>query len=184
MGKSEAAKSFAKLGVPVFDSDACVHELFVSDEKLKQDIKINFPDATENNEINRAKLGAIVFNSAEKTKQLEALVHPHVREAQEKFLAKYKNKKAPLVAFDIPLLFETGAEQRLDKTLVISASKQTQQQRVLERGGMTKEKFAAILAMQMDDAEKQKRASFVISSENGIEPMQKEIESLIKQLTT
>ncbi|MCK5042092.1 MAG: dephospho-CoA kinase, partial [Sphingomonadales bacterium] len=145
---------------------------------------INFPDATENNEINRAKLGAIVFNSAEKTKQLEALVHPHVREAQEKFLAKYKNKKAPLVAFDIPLLFETGAEQRLDKTLVISASKQTQQQRVLERGGMTKEKFAAILAMQMDDAEKQKRASFVISSENGIEPMQKEIESLIKQLTT
>ena len=183
MGKSEAAKCFAKNGVPVFDSDACVHNLFQNNQNLKQEIKSNFPQAIDGDQIDRTKLGMLVFNSPEKINILENIVHPHVRAEQERFKNHHKEKNTPLVVFDIPLLFETGAEQHLDKTLVITASKKTQEERVLSRAGMSKERFEAILSLQKDDAEKRKLADFVISSENGREAMQKDIESLIKKLT-
>jgi dephospho-CoA kinase len=183
MGKSEAAKSFAKLGIPVFDSDACVHNIFHNNDKLKQQIKSLFPEAVENNQINRQALGQLVFGSTDKIKQLESLVHPLVLEEQKNFSKQQEKNGASLIVFDIPLLFETGGFERMDKTLVVSAPKDIQEQRVLERPNMTKEKFAAILAKQMSDEEKTKRADFVISSANGKEAMQKDIESLIKQLT-
>lgn len=183
MGKSEAAKIFVKNDVPVFDSDACVHNLFFTNQKLKKQIGDVFPDAIEGNQINRAKLGSIVFGSKEKTKKLEALIHPLVRREQDQFLKEHAAAKTPLVVFDIPLLFETGAEQRLDKTLLISAPKEIQKQRVLVRDGMSEEKFEAILSRQMPDEQKQKLANYVISSANGKEAMQKDIESLIKQLS-
>ena len=182
MGKSEAAKSFVQQGVAVFDSDATVHQLFKTNEKLIAEIKDKFPAAVKNDIVDRARLGADVFGNVEKTKQLEALVHPLVISEQQVFLNKHKALNSSIVVFDIPLLFETGADKRVDKTLVISAPRQVQEERVLKRPDMTQEKFEAILGQQMPDKDKCARADYIIKSDGGIEAMQKDIKALIGQL--
>lgn len=182
MGKSETTKAFAREGVPTFDSDAEVHRLFIQDADLKEAIRAQFPAAVKNNKIDRGVLGKEVFGSKDKIAKLEAIVHPMVQAAQQKFLKEQASKNSPLVVIDIPLLFETGGDKRVDKTLVVSAPKEVQQERVLAREGMSVERFEKIINQQMPDEEKQKKADYVIKTDSGIEAMQKDVRALIKQL--
>lgn len=162
MGKSTVAAMFAARGVPVFDADATVHRLQGKGGKLVAEIEALFPDTTGLEGVNRTALGEAVLGNTAKLKRLEALVHPAVDEERAAFLAEHGD--APLVLFDIPLLFETGGESRVDKVVVVSAPPEVQRARVLARPGMTEARLDAILARQTPDAEKRARADFVIAT--------------------
>jgi len=160
MGKSTVASMFEELGVPVFDADATVHRLQGEGGRLVAAIEAMFPDTTGPKGVDRTLLGEAVLADPRALEQLEALVHPAVGEERAAFLAVHKD--APLVVFDVPLLFETGGESRVDKVAVVSAPADIQRARVLARPGMTEARLDAILARQMPDAEKRARADFVI----------------------
>ena len=162
MGKSTVAAMFEEAGVPVFDADAAVHRLQGPDGALVPAIEAAFPGTTGLGGVDRGKLGALVLGDPEALGRLEAIVHPAVAEMRRRFLADHK--EAPLVVFDIPLLFEKGGGAGLDAVAVVSAPAQVQRERVLARPGMTTEKFEHILALQMPDAEKRARADFVIDT--------------------
>ncbi|RDI62253.1 dephospho-CoA kinase [Microvirga subterranea] len=161
MGKSATADIFRRLGVPVHDADAAVHALYAG--RAPPLIEEAFPGTVANGAVDRAKLGAAVLGHPERMKRLEAIVHPLVREEEEAFLRRVA-RPASLAVLDIPLLFETGAEARCDAVLVVSAPADVQRERVLRRPGMTEEKFKAILAKQMPDAEKRARAHFILDT--------------------
>ena len=163
MGKSTVAAMFAELGVPVFDADAAVHRLQGKDGRLVAAIEAAFPGITGPDGVDRAKLGPGVLGDDAAMKRLEGIVHPAVGEERAAFLAA--NAAAPIVVFDVPLLFETGGEARVDRIVVVSADADTQGARVLARPGMTPEKFAAILARQTPDAAKRAGADFVIPTD-------------------
>jgi dephospho-CoA kinase len=162
MGKSATAAMFAELGVPVFDADATVHRLQAAGGTLVPPIEAAFPGSTIAGAVDRARLGALVFGNDEAMKRLEAIVHPAVAAERAAFLAQHGDA---LVVFDIPLLFETGADAIVDKIVVVSAPADVQRARVLARPGMTLAKFEAILARQTPDADKRARADFVITTD-------------------
>lgn len=160
MGKSTVAAMFAEAGIAVFDADAAVHALQGPDGRLLPAIEAAFPGTTGPGGVDREKLGALVLGDTPALRRLEAIVHPAVAAERSAFLARHDT--APLVVLDIPLLFETGGERAVDTIVVVSAPADVQRARVLARSGMTPEKFAAILARQMPDAEKCARADHVI----------------------
>ena len=162
MGKSTVATMFAELGVPVFDADAAVHRLQGKGGRLVAAIAAAFPGTTGFDGVDRTALGEAVLGKPELLKRLEAIVHPAVGEERAAFLAQ--NASARLVVFDVPLLFETGGESRVDKVAVVSAPAEVQRARVLARPGMTAARFDAILARQTPDAEKRARADYVIDT--------------------
>lgn len=162
MGKSTVATMFAELGVPVFDADAAVHRLQGKGGRLVAAIEAAFPGTTGFDGVDRTALGEAVLGKPELLKRLEAIVHPAVGEERAAFLAQ--NASARLVVFDVPLLFETGGESRVDKVAVVSAPAEVQRARVLARPGMTAARFDAILARQTPDAEKRARADYVIDT--------------------
>ena len=162
MGKSAVATMLEELGVPVFDADAAVHALQGPGGALLPAIEAAFPGTTGPQGVDRARLGTAVFGDAEKLRMLEGIVHPAVGAMRQEFLAD--NAEAPLVVFDIPLLYERTGATGLDAVVVVSAPPEAQRQRVLARPGMTPEKFAQILALQVPDAEKRARADFVIDT--------------------
>ncbi len=165
MGKSEASKAFRRLGVPVFDADAAVHELMAPGGRGHKAIQMMFPAAVAaDGSIDRKRLGAAVFEKPHDLRRLEGILHPLVGEARQQFLRRARALGAPLVVLDVPLLFETGGERACDYVAVVSAPAFVQRRRALRRPGMTEKKLAGILAQQTPDAEKRRRADFIIPS--------------------
>ncbi len=162
MGKSTAAAMLRRLGVPVHDADATVHRLMGRGGGAVAAIGAAFPGVVVEGAVDRRRLGGRVFGDAAALRRLEAILHPQVRRDGEAFLRAQARHRRPLVVLDIPLLYETGAERRCDAVLVVSAPACVQAARVLARPGMTPEKFRAILAQQRPDAEKRRRADFVL----------------------
>lgn len=180
MGKSAVAAMFQGLGVPVFDADKAVHQLQGPDGALLSAIEAAFPGTTGPAGVERQKLGAAVFGNGEALKRLEAIVHPAVAEMRRAFLRDHA--AAPLIVFDIPLLFEKGGAQQVDAVVVVSASAAAQRARVLARPGMTEEKFAQILKLQVPDAEKRARADFVIDTGTSLAETRHAVQQLVHRL--
>ncbi len=187
MGKSTAASMLQSLGIPTHDSDTAVHDILSNDPKAITAIKTAFPrwryfGLYTRGGINRKTLGKIVFKNEAKRKMLEGILHPRVQKCQSDFIRQQRTSGKDMVALDIPLLFETGAEQRVDVTINVSAPAHIQAARVLARPNMSEEKFAAIKAAQMDDAEKSARADYVLPSGLGRAHMIKELKKIILQI--
>lgn len=180
MGKSATAGMFRTLGVPVHDADAAVHRLYRG--AAVAPVEAAFPGVTREGAIDRKALGARVINDPDAMRRLEAIVHPLVRREEEAFLAKARSAGARLVVLDIPLLFETGGRQRVDAVAVVSAPKAVQRDRVLARPGMTEDTFEAILAKQMPDADKRRRAHFVIDTGRGFEAARHQVAGIVRAL--
>lgn len=180
MGKSATAAKFAALGVPVFDADAAVHALYAG--AGARPVAEAFPGVMLDGVIDRKRLAAEVLGRPEALKRLEAIVHPLVRQAETAFLRGCLERRAPLALLDIPLLLETGDLDRCDVVAVVSAPAPVQKQRVLARPGMTEAKFAAILARQMPDADKRRRAHAVIDTGAGHEVTAAGVRALVRAL--
>jgi dephospho-CoA kinase len=178
MGKSTAARFFAEAGVPVHDSDAIVHALYEGEAVAA--IARAFPGSTSGGKIDRSKLAALVLNDSAALVRLEAIVHPLVSQARERFLAEQAVKGTPVVVVDVPLLFETGIERGCDAVVVVSTSAEQQRRRVLERPGMSEEKFAAILKKQMPDAEKRRRADFIVDSSGDFDHARAQVRDILR----
>jgi dephospho-CoA kinase len=181
MGKSTVAAMFAEMGVPVFDADAEVRRMQGAGGALLPAIESAFPGTTGPEGVDRAALGAAVFADPDALARLEAIVHPAVRTAREAFLIEHGG--APLVVFDIPLLFEKGGVEEVDAVLVVSAPPEVQRERVLARPGMTAERFAQILALQLPDAQKRERADYVIETGCTLEQTRAAVAQLVDKLT-
>jgi dephospho-CoA kinase len=181
MGKSAVAAMFRGLGVPVFDADAAVHGLQGPGGACIDPIERAFPGTTGPAGVDRQKLGAAVFGNPEALKRLEAIVHPEVAELRRTFLAD--NAAAPLIVFDIPLLFEKTGQHGLDAVLVVSAPAAMQRERVLARPGMTPEKFEQILKLQVPDAEKRARADYVIDTGVSLAETRHAVQRLVHTIT-
>ena len=181
MGKSTVAAMFVDRGVPVFDADAVVHQLQGPNGALVDAIESAFPGATNENGVDRAKLGAQVFGDSAKLKRLEAIVHPAVASERAAFLGA--NANAPMVVFDIPLLLEKGRTPDIDAVVVVSAPADVQRARVLARPGMTEEKFNHILSLQMPDAQKRVLADYVIDTGVSIAETAAQVRKVIACLT-
>ncbi|TIT21736.1 MAG: dephospho-CoA kinase [Mesorhizobium sp.] len=180
MGKSTTAKMFAEAGVPVHDSDEAVHRLYAG--KAAPLIEAAFPETTRSGAVDRAALAERVLGDAAALKRLEAIIHPLVRADADAFLAENRAAGAPLAVLDIPLLFETGGRNRVDKVVVVTAPPEIQQARVLARPGMNEEKLASILARQVPDAEKRRRADFVIDTGQGFDAARAAVKAIIAEL--
>jgi dephospho-CoA kinase len=178
MGKTTAARYFAEAGVPVHDSDAVVHALY--EGKAVPAIEKAFPGSTSGGKVDRAKLAVMVLNDRAALARLEAIVHPLVGESTDEFLADAKAKGVSVVVLDVPLLFETDTHRRCDATVVVSAPAQIQRQRVLERPGMTEEKFSAILSKQLPDAEKRRRADFIVDSSKDYDHARAQVRDILR----
>jgi dephospho-CoA kinase len=181
MGKSTVAKMFAAEGVPVFDADAVVHRLQGPEGALVAQIEAQFPGTTGPAGVDRTALAEAVLGESEKLRRLEALVHPAVAREREAFLEA--NKEAPLVLLDIPLLFEKGGWDQVDRIAVVSAPAEVQRSRVLARPGMTADKFEQIVAVQMPDAEKRARAHYVIPTGVELATTRAAVRAIIAGLT-
>ena len=181
MGKSTVAAMFRDEGIAVFDADAAVHALQGPDGVLVAPIEAAFPGTTGPGGVDRARLGARVLNDPAAMHRLEGIVHPAVGALRQDFLAA--NADAPLVVLDVPLLFETGGVQLVDRVLVVSADPEVQRARVLARDGMTPEKFTAILGRQLPDAEKRARADHIIATDTTIAETRAAVRALIACLT-
>jgi dephospho-CoA kinase len=177
MGKSTVAAMFDRAGIPVFDADAEVRKLQGPGGALLGPIDARFPGVVSGGLLNRDTLGARVLGRPDELAALEAIVHPAVRAARDAFIAA--NEDAPIIVFDIPLLFETGGEANADKVIVVSAPADVQRRRVLARPGMTAEKLDGILARQMPDAEKRARADFVVDTSGSLEETEAQVRAII-----
>ena len=162
MGKTTAAAMLRRLGVPVHEADAVVHRLLGAGGAAVAPVAAAFPTALVDGAIDRARLGGIVFTDAAKLRRLEGILHPMVSTSATAFLRRHARWRSPLVTLDIPLLFETGGAARVDAVLVVTTSAPVQAQRVLRRPGMTRARLAAILARQVPDAEKRRKADYVV----------------------
>jgi dephospho-CoA kinase len=180
MGKSTAAKFFAEAGVPVHDSDAVVHALYEGNAASL--IEQAFPGSTAGGKVDRAKLGEMVINDSAALARLEAIVHPLVFASREKFLAEAAARGAPVVVLDVPLLFETAADRRCDAVVVVSSPAELQRARAFKRPGMTDDKLYALLAKQMPDAEKRRRADFVIDSSQDFDHTRAQIRDILQSI--
>ena len=181
MGKSTAARFFAEAGVPVHDSDAVVHALY--EGEAVPAIEQAFPGSTSGGKVDRAKLASLVLNDPAALARLEAIVHPLVSVSTERFLAAAQARGAAVVVLDVPLLFEIAMECRCDAVVVVTAPPEVQRQRTLERPGMTEEKFAAILAKQMPDAEKRRRADFIVDSSKDFDHARAQVRDILRAVT-
>ena len=180
MGKSTTARFFAKAGVPVHDADAIVHRLY--EGEAAPAIEAAFPGTTASGKVDRLKLAERVLGDKAALRQLESIVHPLVREAETRFLAEAERKGAPVAVLDIPLLFETGGQERVDAVVTVSAPAQVQRERLLQRAGMTEEKLEALIANQLADAEKRRQADFVVDSSQGFEVARAQVEEILRQV--
>ncbi|PWK63421.1 dephospho-CoA kinase [Aminobacter sp. AP02] len=181
MGKSTTAKMFADAGVPVHDSDEAVHRLYAGEAAHL--IEEAFPGTVKNGVVDRTELSHHVLGDAAALKKLEAIIHPLVRADASAFLDRSRAAGAPIALLDIPLLFETNGRSRVDKVVVVTASDEVQRERVLARPGMTEQKFAAILAKQVPDAEKRKLADYVVDTGNGLAAARQAVLAVINDLT-
>ncbi len=181
MGKSTVAAMFEAEGVPVFDADAVVHRLQGPAGALVQQIEALFPGSTDGNGVNRTLLAERVLSEPEALQRLEALIHPAVAQERERFLADHRDR--PLVVLDIPLLFEKGGAELVDKVAVVSAPADVQRARVLVRPGMSADKFARILALQMPDADKRARADFVIDTSTSLDATRDSVRRIVACLS-
>jgi dephospho-CoA kinase len=177
MGKSTTAKLFAEAGVPVYDADATVHRLY--EGEAVPAIEAAFPGTTAAGKVDRNKLAGRVVHDPAAMKQLEEIVHPMLGASRQKFLHDAEQSGAPVAVVDVPLLFETGGERRVDAVIVVTTTPEIQRQRILERPNMTGEKLGAILARQMPDAEKRKRANFVVDTSHGLDPVRARIRDIL-----
>ena len=180
MGKSTTAKLFAEAGVPVYDADATVHKIYQGEAAAA--IEAAFPGATVDGKVDRNKLSARVVHDPAAMKQLEQIVHPMLRAHHQKFLDDADRFGAPVAVVDIPLLFETGGEKRVDAVLVVTASPELQRERILARDNMTGEKLDAILARQLPDVEKRERADFVVDTSHGLDPVRAQIRDILREV--
>jgi dephospho-CoA kinase len=180
MGKTTTARLFAEAGVPVYDADAVVHRLYEGEAVAA--IEAAFPGTTRGGKVDRALLSERVMGNPDALKKLEAIVHPLVREAERRFLAEAEAKGAKAVVLDIPLLFETGGESRVDAVVVVSAPAEVQRVRALERG-LAPERLESVLARQMPDEEKRRRADFVVDSSQGIEHARAQVRRILEAVS-
>ncbi len=180
MGKSTTAQIFADRGVPVYDADAVVHQLYQSEAVPL--IADAFPEAVIDGQVDRKILSASVLGKPDELKKLENIVHPLVHAKEQQFLRDAEVKGAKLVVLDIPLLFETGGTNRVDKILVVSAPYEMQRERVLSRENMTEEKFQSILARQMPDAEKRAKADFIVDTGQDKEFARQQVSEILEKL--
>jgi len=177
MGKTTTARFFADEGVPVLDADAVVHQLYNGEAVAA--IEKAFPGTSRDGRIDREELSRRVVGSPEALKQLEAIVHPLVRAAQARFLADAERSGAPVAVLDVPLLFETGGDRRVDAVVVVSAPADVQRARTLDRAGMTAEKFEALLQKQMPDDEKRRRADFVVDTSQSFDSARAQVRAIL-----
>ena len=182
MGKSTTARLFAEEGVPVHDADAVVHRLYEGEAAAA--IEAAFPGTTADGKVDREELAARVLGDRVALKRLEAIVHPLVQQAEQRLLAEAEARGEKVAVLDIPLLFETGGEERVDAVVVVSAPPEVQRSRALERPGMTVDKLDAILAKQMPDEEKRRRADFVVDTSRGFEAARAEVRAILKTIAT
>ena len=180
MGKSRTASFFAEEGVPVYDSDAAVHALYAGEAAPL--IEQAFPGTTSGGIVDRAKLAATVVGDAAAMAKLEAIVHPLVAEARDAFIAEAQARGAPAVVLDVPLLFETGGERYCDAVVVVSAPLDLQRRRAFERPGMTEEKFTALVGKQMPDAEKRRRADFIVDSSQSFDHARAQVRDILQAI--
>jgi dephospho-CoA kinase len=177
MGKSTTAKLFAEAGVPVYDADATVHMVY--EGEAAPAIEAAFPGTTAGGKVDRTRLSAQVVHDAEAMKRLEQIVHPMLRAYHQKFLDDAEQSGAPVAVVDVPLLYETGGEKRVDAVVVVTTSPEIQRERILSRDNMTSEKLDAILARQLPDAEKRKRADFIVDTSHGLDPVRARIRDIL-----
>jgi len=182
MGKSTTARFFAEEGVPVHDADTVVHRLYEGDAVPV--IEAAFPGTTADGKVDRVKLGSRVMGDLAALRQLEAIVHPMVQDSEQRFLAEAEAKGAPVAVLDIPLLFETGGDRRVDAVVVATAPAEVQRARVLERPGMTEQRLEAMLARQMPDSEKRLRADFVVDTSRGFDDARAQVQAILQRLAT
>jgi dephospho-CoA kinase len=180
MGKSTTAKLFAEAGVPVYDADATVHRVY--EGEAAPAIEAAFPGTTVGGRVDRARLSAAVVNDPAALKRLEAIVHPMLRAHHQKFLDDAERAGAPVAVMDVPLLFETGGDARVDAVVVVTTSPETQRERILARGTMSNAALEALLARQMPDAEKRRRADFVVDTSHGLDPVRVRIRDILDQV--
>ena len=179
MGKSTTAKLFAEAGIPVYDADATVHRLY--EGEAVPAIEAAFPGTTVDGKVDRNRLSAQVVHDPAAMKRLEGIVHPMLGASRQKFLQEAELSGAPVVVVDVPLLFETGGEKRVDAVVVVTTTPEIQRQRILARDSMTGEKLDAILARQLPDAEKRKRADFVVDTSHGLDPVRTGIRDILAE---
>lgn len=182
MGKSTIAQMFADEGVPLWSADDCVHRLYATNEQLRAQLVEVFGDILSGVTIDRVRLMSLVRQTPDGLVKLNAIVHPLVSADRGEFEASQQAKGAKITLSDIPLLFETGAQTRLDKVVVVTAPFETQSKRVLSRPNMTQEKFDYILSQQMSDAEKRRRADFVIDTSMSLDACRKAVREILKKL--
>jgi len=179
MGKSTTAKLFAEAGVPVYDADATVHELY--EGEAVPAIEAAFPGTTVNGKVDRARLSAQVVHDPAAMQRLEQIVHPMLGASRQKFFQDAERSGAPVAVVDVPLLYETGGEKRVDAVVVVTTTPENQRERILARGTMTHEVLDSILARQLPDAEKRKRADFVVDTSHGLDPVRTRIRDILDQ---
>jgi dephospho-CoA kinase len=179
MGKSATAKLFAEAGVPVYDADAAVHRLY--EGEAAPAIEAAFPGTTVNGKVDRALLSARVVHDPAAMKQLEQIVHPMLGASRQKFFQEAERSGAAVAVVDVPLLYETGGEKRVDAVVVVTTSPENQRERILARGTMTNEVLDSILARQLPDVEKRNRADFVVDTSHGLDPVRARIRDILDQ---
>jgi len=180
MGKSTTAKLFEEAGVPVYDADAAVHQLY--EGAAAPAIEAAFPGTTADGKVDRARLSSRVVHDPAAMKQLEQIVHPMLGASRKKFFDDAEASGQPVVVVDVPLLFETGGEKRVDAVVVVTTSPENQRERVLARGTMDDVRLDAILARQLPDAEKRKRADFIVDTSHGLEPVRDQIRDILAEV--
>src|SRR6195256_6606723 len=179
MGKSTTAKLFEEGGVPVYDADATVHLIY--EGEAVPAIEAAFPGATSGGKVDRARLSAQVVHDPDAIKRLEQIVHPMLRAYHQKFLSDAEQSGAPVAVVDVPLLYETGGEKRVDAVVVVTTTPEIQRERILARANMTQEMLDTVLARQLPDAEKRKRADFVVDTSHGLDPVRARIRDILEQ---
>jgi dephospho-CoA kinase len=177
MGKSTTARLFAEAGVPVYDADATVHMVY--EGEAAPAIEAAFPGATVDGKVDRSRLSAQLVEDPAAIRRLEQIVHPMLRAYHQKFLEDAEQSGAPVAVVDVPLLFETGGEKRVDAVVVATTDPDIQRRRVLARDNMTSEMFDAILARQLPDSEKRRRADFVVDTSCGLDPVRSRIREIL-----
>lgn len=180
MGKSTTAQMFVDLGIPVNDADAVVHDLYQGEAVAPMEKA--FPGVVTDGRVDRAKLSAVLAAEPSRFKELEAIIHPLVRQREQEFLQRHRALETPIVVLDIPLLYETGGEGRVDAVVVVSAGAAIQRERVLKRPGMTPEKFDLILSRQMPDAQKRAKADYIIDTGEGLDSARAQVAALVDRL--
>src|SRR3978361_681077 len=179
MGKSTTAKLFMEAGVPVYDADAAVQKIY--EGEAARPVESSFPGTTVDGKVDRAKLSARVVHDPAAIKQLEQIVHPMLGASRQKFLQEAEQSGAPVAVVDVPLLFETGGEKRVDAVVVVTTTPEIQRQRVLARDNMSGEMLDAILARQLPDAEKRKQADFVVDTSHGLDPVRAQLRDILAE---